>query len=270
MKNRMILQTIAGIFFVLIIIAVLYYFTSNRERQEIPTGEIFISNYTGYVAGYVNETVSLTVYWLKIGSSNFSGAIGIRNLPPCLESKGIDLDVYCTNSRVKIETITVTLRLKKIGRCIMDNAYLEVWQGNSLKKVPLGSIEFEIIKPAEERGLKILSHIGALIGPEPSVPRLMYTILNPFNETVEILNVTFNVPGLKVSSFEPKVIGPGESVNFTVRIVNTSKLNDLYVIKPLIVYQMGNKTNIMPLEVFYHATIPDEKRLVEMIKSQTD
>ena len=270
MRGKKPFTVTAGLVLIALLATVAYHSASSREAQEIPAGEVFISNYTGYVAGYVNETIVLTVYWLKTGNVDFSGTIGVRNLPPCVEAGGIDLSTDSTSSRVKRATISVALRLKKAGRCVMDNAYLEVRQDNLIRKVSLGSVEFEVMKPPEEKVLRVPSAVEASIGPKPSIPRLMYTISNPLNETVEIINVSFSVPGLKVSSFGPRVIAPGETVNFTVTTTNTSELNDLYVIKPLIVYRIGDETRVMPLGAFYYATLPDEERLVEMIKSRAD
>nr|CCE70498.1 TPA: hypothetical protein PAB1650.1n [Pyrococcus abyssi GE5] len=51
-------------------------------------------------------------------------------------------------------------------------------------------------------------------------------------------------------------MSPGKTLNFTVIIKNTSELNDLYIIKPLIVYKVGNETHVEPMEPFYYATPP--------------
>ncbi|AEC52307.1 hypothetical protein PNA2_1392 [Pyrococcus sp. NA2] len=238
---------------IVILTTAIFYYTKNQESQEV---DVFISNYEGYVAGYVNDTIVLTVYWLR-SYDNFGGVYGVRNLPDCLEVEGIDTSSIDTNSKVRVESISILLRLKKAGKCTLKNAYLEIRQGNFTRKASLGEIEFTILNPSE-RNLKVIASIEASIGSEPAVPKLMYTILNPLNESVEIVNVTFRVPGLKVLDFEPKEIPPGKTANLTVIIENTSELNELYIIKPLLIYKIGRREEIeeMPLEVFHYAQLP--------------
>ena len=261
----------AVIVIVVTLLAVLfiYYYTTNaHESQELPRGELFISNITGYVAGYLNETISLNVYWIKVGDTDFSATIGVGGLSPCLDADGVSLtgDDGYADSEIKEMVVSVRLTLKKPGRCVMRNAYLEIQQDNFTKRVPLGRVEFNILEPMEGKSLKIKSYIGGSVGPEPSVPTLMYSLLNPFNESVEILNVTFDIPGLQISNFEPKEIPAGKTVNITVTIANTTELGDLYVIRPLIIYRVGEETRVMPAETYHYATIPDEKTVLEMLK----
>jgi len=244
-----------------------YYGTFTNENQTFLKGELFISNITGYVAGYPNETVNLNIYWIKAGDSDFSATLGVRNLPSCLESGGVSLirDTGYGDSRIKEAAISVRLILKEPGRCVMKNAYLEIQQENYTERVPLGRIEFDILEPARNNSLRITSYVGGSIGPEPAVPTLMYTILNPFNKSVEILNVTFNIPGLKVSNFESMEILPEKTINLTIAITNTTKLGNLYIIRPLIVYRVGTETQVMPAETYLYATVPDENKLMNML-----
>lgn len=153
--------------------------------------------------------------------------------------------------------IIVTLRLKEPGHCVMDKAYVIIWRNNATKKAPLGTIEFDILEPSEGKTLDIPAYVEAVVGPTPGVPRLMYTISNPFNETVDIVNVSFRVPGIKIIDSGPREIPPKGIVNFTVTLTNISKPNDLYVIKPLIVYRVREKRYSMPAPPCYRITIPE-------------
>ncbi|AFK21612.1 hypothetical protein [Pyrococcus sp. ST04] len=264
MKGRTVI-VISGILLTALFI---YYTTNAHESWELQRKELFISNITGYVAGYLNETISLNVYWIKVGDTDFNATIGVRGLPSCLGADGVSLtgDYDYANSEIKEIVVSVKVTLKESGHCIMKDAYLEIKEGNQTKKVSLGNVEFEILEPTNKKSLKIKSYIGGSVGPEPSIPTLMYTLFNPFNESVEILNVTFDIPGLQISNFKPREIPPGKTVNLTITLVNTTELGNLYVIKPLIVYRVGEEIQVIPAETYYYATIPGENTLLKMFK----
>ncbi|WP_048149260.1 hypothetical protein [Palaeococcus ferrophilus] len=241
----------------LFLIASIYIYALEKSNPplKVPTDESFVSSYVGYVAGYVNETVPLHVYLLNTNNANFNGTVGVRNLPPCLESEGVSVGRYPPNGFV----MSIALRLKEPGRCVMDKAYLEVRRGESLKKAPLGRVEFDVMEPSGEQTLGVPTYVEASRGSTPSMPRLVYTLSNPFDERVEIVNVTFDVPGLGVEGFDPRDVHPGGEANLTVRLTNTGELNDLYVIRPLIVYKVNGKTYSMPAQPYYYITLPDGK-----------
>ena len=258
-------KSIVPVFLTLLLIFALFtYF--ERDRSTVVSGELFISQYRGYVAGYVNDTVRLDIYWIKTANNNFSGVFGIRNLPSCLSADGIALmeTVHFENPNINEQTISVRLKLKTPSRCIMNDTYLIVQRGNNTKIVPLGSIMFEIYRKPDYLPLKIPKYIIGSIGPEPSPPMLQYTLYNPFNDSVKILDVVFEVPGLKVLKFQAPVIPPHEEANLTIITENTTKMRELYIIRPLIVYEVDNQKYFMPAEAFYYATIPSENKLLSI------
>lgn len=138
----------------------------------------------------------------------------------------------------------------------MNKTYVVIWRNNITKKIPMGIIEFNILEASEEKTLTIPAYVEAFVGSNSLVPRLMYTISNPFEEAVEIVNVSFRVPGLRIVDFEPREIPPRGVVNFTVTLTNTTKLNNLYIIKPLIVYKVGKEEYRMPAPPCYYITLP--------------
>lgn len=277
-------------FLTLLLIFASFMYFERDKNTTVPPGELFISQYRGYVAGYVNDTVRLDVYWIKSGSPNFSGVFGVRNLPPCLSTDGITGGemVHFKNSEIKEQTISVNLtgtgysknpgiyehtvsvnlKLRTPGRCIMDGTYLMIQRGNNIKRLPLGNITFEIYRKPTHPPLKIPSYIAASIGPEPSRPMLQYTLHNPFNESVEILDVVFEVPGLRVSKLQAPLIPPGGEANLTVITENTTRIGRLYIIRPIIIYKIGDQRYSMPAEAFYYATVPDEKEVLSMLTKE--
>lgn len=258
-------KPIAFILFLLLIVALFVYF--ERDKNTVVSGELFISRYQGYVAGYVDDTVRLDIYWIKTGNNNFSGVFGVRNLPPCLSVDGITLmeTVYFKNSKINEQTISVRLKLKTPGRCIMNDTYLIVQKGDIIKRIPLGNVTFEIYRKPDYPSLRIPKYIIGSIGPEPSSPMLQYTLYNPFNDSVKILDVIFEVPGLKVLKLQASVIPPHEEANLTIITENTREMAELYIIRPLIVYEVGNQKYFMPAKAFYYATIPSENKLLSIL-----
>ncbi|MCD6558398.1 MAG: hypothetical protein J7K57_00725 [Palaeococcus sp.] len=260
---------ILGFLTLLLIFASFMYF--ERDKDSIAgSGELLISQYQGYVAGYVNDTVRLDIYWIKIGNNNFSGVFGVRNLPSCLSADKITLTetVYFKNPDINERTISVRLKLKTPGRCGMKDAYLIIQRQNTIKKLHLGSITFEIYRKPDHPSLRIPKYIIGSIGSEPSPPMLQYTFYNPFNDSVKILNVVFEVPGLRVLKLQAPVILPQGEANLTIITENTTKMGRLYIIRPMIIYKAGSRRYSMPAEAFYYATIPDEKKLSSVLTGE--
>ncbi len=254
---------------VLVLLVGSYLLFNNPAPSETPLGgELFISNVTGYIAGYPNETVELHIYWIKGGDGNFSGVFMVGGLPPCVKARGIGLMELSQRGELREALLSIILTLGKPGRCVLDGAYVELLQGNRSKRVPLGRVEFVILKPEAERPV-ITRYISGFSGSEPprKVP-FRYTLFNPLNEPVEVLNVTFNLSDFRLEGFRPVKILPNHMANITFTLVNTIKPGSLYVIRPILVYRVGSETHVMPAETYYLDTIPDDETLKKMLRGE--
>ncbi|WP_456394955.1 hypothetical protein [Thermococcus sp.] len=147
----------------------------------------------------------------------------------------------------------------------MNNAYLIVQKENTIKKLPLENVIFEIYRRPDHPSLEIPDYIIGSIGPEPSSPMLRYALHNPFNDSVKILDVVFEVPGLRVLKLQAPIIPPQGEANLTIITENTTRMGRLYIIRPMIIYKAGSLRYSMPAGAFYYATVPDEKELSSIL-----
>jgi len=253
---------------VLVLIVGVYLLINRPAPSETPlTGELFISNVTGYIAGYPNETVELHLYWIQAGNGSFNGAFRVGGLPPCVKAGNVGLTELHETGGLRKAIIYVGLTLGKPGRCVVDGAYLELFRGNSSKRIPLGRIEAVILKPERKERLIITGYIGGSSGAEP--PRevlLRYTLVNPLSEPVDVLNVTFDLPDFRLEGFRPVRVLPNQVANVTFTLVNTTKLGSLYVIRPILVYKVDSEIHLMPAETYHLDTIPDDETLKKMLE----
>jgi len=73
-------------FFILLIILSFSMYLAFTEYQNVllkyrlskVQGELFISEYRGYVCSFANETIRLDVYWITLNKNDFSAAIGVK------------------------------------------------------------------------------------------------------------------------------------------------------------------------------------------------
>ena len=116
-----------------------YLLFNNSAPSGTPVGgELFISNVTGYITGYPNETVELHLYWIKGGDGNFSGVFRVGGLLPCVKAGGMGLTELPQRGELRKALLSVTLTLGKPGRCVLDGAYVELLQGTAPRGCPLG------------------------------------------------------------------------------------------------------------------------------------
>ena len=266
------------LFFVLLIIlsfSMYLAFTAYQNvllkyRQSEVQGELFISEYRGYVCGFVNDSVRLDVYWITLNKNDFSGAIGVRNLPDFVKLEKIRLHstVFFNDPHLKEETIQIYLKLMKPGIYRLENAYLEIYRSRENKtiRLPLGHIVFEILERKNIPKLEIKKFIVGFITPYQNVsPEYRFTIHNPMSESVSLRNITILAPGLRITKvvcgencFLP--IPPGGERNIAV-VMRSEAPSKLYIIKPKIEYQVGNTTYYMPGEPYYQAVIPKAEEI---------
>jgi len=258
------LATLIGVLVLLVGVHLLFLRSAPLETPL--TGELFISNVTGYIAGYPNETVELHLYWIQAGNGSFNGAFRLTNLPSCVKAGNVGLTELHETGSLKKAIIHVGLTLGKPGRCVVDGVYLELSRENGSKRIPLGRIEVVILKPEAEE-LLITGYIGGSSGSEPPREVLFsYAILNPLSEPVEVLNVTFNLSDFRLEGFRPLKILPNQMANVTFKLVNTTELRSLYVIRPILVYTVGSEIHMMPAETYHLDTVPDDETLKKMLE----
>jgi len=265
MRNTSMFVIGSGILLIILLLFS-YHALSTHESQTSLQGELFISNVTGYIAGYPNETVELHLYWIRAGNSSFSGAFRVDGLPSCVKVRNVGLTVLSQRGELKKAMIHVGLTLRKPGRCVLNGVYVELLQGNHSTRMPLGRVEFVILNPESESPV-ITQYIGGSSGPEPPREVLFsYAIFNPLNEPMEVLNVTFNLPDFRLEDFRQVKILPNQVANLTFTLVNTTKPGSLYIIRPILVYKVGSEIHLMPAETYHIDTVPDDETLEKMLK----
>ena len=269
-------------YFILLIILLLslylvftgYQSRLSEHKLNRVQGELFISDYLGYVCGFVNETVRLDVYWMTLNKNDFSGAIGVRNLPDFVKVDKIEFHrtVFFEDPRLKEQTIQIYLKLMKPGIYRLENAYLEIYRSRENKtiKLPLGHIVFEILERKNIPMLEIKRFMIGFITPYRNIsPEYRFTIYNPTSKNVLLRNITISVPGLRIvkitcskDCFSP--IPPDGEKNITI-IMQLETPSKLYIIKPKIEYQVGSNTYYMPSKPYYLVVIPNAEEIKKII-----
>jgi len=256
---------------IIVLFGVVLYINSHPKKMEVPPKYLILSKYEGFVVGYVNDSFRIDVYIISNGRLNGVISASVNNLPDCISFVDYSLapTLYFQDDSLHELTLSLYLKPNRAGKCLINNSTLSLKINNRTFVAPLGRIEVIAYEKKCKPQLAITKYISGSIGPKDAPIYLNYTLNNQLNVPVEISKVILNLPGIKiVDTNVPLKIDPNSSSTLYIDTVNTTKMNNLYIIQPGIEIIQNTNTCIIPLEPFYYATIPPKDELVKMLSQQ--
>ncbi|ASJ16620.1 hypothetical protein A3L04_05820 [Thermococcus chitonophagus] len=227
--------------------------TLTRTPKTI--GQMFVGRQDVYYAGYPGDVIELHVYWIK-KRGNMSAVYSIRDLPKCLNLLAIVPSHEAVSGEVEKEKFIILLQLKGEGKCTADAKFV-LRSGNVEVSMPIRIVAYGVKKGSK---LRVYTSKVAEIGSEGDLNGsiLEYEIYNPTNSSVYIRDVKIELPGIRIVNFSPIQIPPKTSRILTFILKDDRPIKtDIVLIRPLLLYSIGNETLEMPLEEYRFEIIPD-------------